>query len=179
MKTRNSAEPYVLFVGRLERLKGLQTVLPVFKNLKLKLKIAGRGAFANKLEHFTAGSSSIEFLGHQSEENLAVLYRNALALLLPSICYENGATVVLEAFQQKTPALVRNIGGMVEAVLENDAGFAFNSNKELETQLLHLQLNPEERDRLGRNGFRAVQKTYSAETHIERYLNLIHHLKKR
>jgi glycosyltransferase involved in cell wall biosynthesis len=39
-----SPEPYFLFVGRLEKIKGLQTLIPVFRDYnKARLLIAGTG----------------------------------------------------------------------------------------------------------------------------------------
>jgi glycosyltransferase involved in cell wall biosynthesis len=38
--------PFFLFVGRLEKLKGLQTLIPVFRRyLKAQLLIAGTGSY--------------------------------------------------------------------------------------------------------------------------------------
>lgn len=49
-KESATREPYFLFVGRLERLKGLQTLIPVFRRYqKAQLWIAGAGHYKARL----------------------------------------------------------------------------------------------------------------------------------
>jgi glycosyltransferase involved in cell wall biosynthesis len=41
---------------------------------------------------------------------------------VPSLSFEVFALVILEAFMQQTPVLVRNIGGMPEIIQESSGG---------------------------------------------------------
>ena len=82
-------EPVFLFVGRLERLKGLQDVIPLFRDLpRVRLRIAGSGTFEPELRRCAEGLANVEFLGQVHPSQVADLYRGALAVLVPSLCYE-------------------------------------------------------------------------------------------
>ncbi|TAK27171.1 MAG: glycosyltransferase, partial [Chloroflexota bacterium] len=103
-----AGSPYFLFVGRLERLKGLQTVIPVFRNYpKAQLFIAGKGDYEGPLRALAAGADNIHFLGHLRRGELRFLYTGAVGLIVPSMCYEMSPFVVIEAFAHGTPVIVR------------------------------------------------------------------------
>jgi glycosyltransferase involved in cell wall biosynthesis len=134
-----SIKPYFLFVGRLEKLKGLQTLIPIFRQYsRARLRIAGTGTFEPHLRQLAAGSRNIEFLGHQSAQQLQTLYRQAVAVIVPSIWFEVFGLVILEAFQQGTPAIVSPWGGMPELIEESGGGFVSKSEKELISALNRL-----------------------------------------
>src|SRR6266516_3494124 len=59
--------PYFLFVGRLEKVKGLQTLLPIFRSYeKARLLVAGTGSYESVLRRMAAGSAHTTFLGYQA-----------------------------------------------------------------------------------------------------------------
>ena len=125
-------KPYFLFVGRLEKIKGLQTLIPVFRHYKkAQLWIAGEGTYGAHLHHLAQGSDNIRFLGHRTKDELQILYRDATALVVPSLSFEVFALVILEAFMQQTPVIVRNIGGMPEIIQESGGGFAYDTDQQL------------------------------------------------
>src|SRR3972149_5468660 len=120
-------EPYFLFVGRLEKLKGLQTLIPIFRHYrKAQLLIAGTGNYEPELRRLANGSDNIRFLGFLSQQQLQVLYRQALAVIVPSLCFESFPLVIIESFREKTPDVVRNLGGMPEIIEERGGGFVFD-----------------------------------------------------
>jgi glycosyltransferase involved in cell wall biosynthesis len=169
-----ASEPYFLFVGRLERLKGLQTLIPIFRRYtKACLLVAGRGSYEKTLREMAAGTPSIVFLGHQSGERLRQLYANAIALIVPSVWYEVFGIVILEAFAQRTPALVRNIGAMPEIVTDTGGGVVYDSDAELVTAMDRLLAEPAVRTTLGHRGHEAVRTRWSAAAHVDGYLDLV------
>ena len=173
------AERYFLYAGRLERVKGLHTILPLFqKRPDLRLWIAGRGAYEQALRAMAADHPNIQFLGFQTEAQLRALYHHAQAVVLPSLWYEVFPLVALEAFQQKTPLLVRNLGALREIVEAGDGGgWAFDNPKELECLLDFVLAHPAERARRGANGFAAYQSAWTAEAHLAQYFELLANLK--
>jgi len=173
---RNQPEqkPYFLFVGRLERIKGLQTLIPVFRHYKkAQLWIAGEGTYGAHLHHRAQGSGDIRFLGHRTKDELQILYRDATALVVPSLSLEVFALVILEAFMQRTPAIVRNIGGMPEIIQESAGGFAYDTDQQLLMAMDELLSDPAYRNRLGANGYRALKQKWSADAHLKSYFALI------
>jgi len=143
-------DPYFLFVGRLEKLKGLQTLIPIFRRyLKAKLLIAGTGSYEPLLRQLAEGCHNIRFLGHLSEKELHTIYREAIALLVPSLCIEIFALVVLEAFREKTPVVVRNLGGIPELIKESGGGFIYDTDDELLAAMDRIMADPSIPERFG------------------------------
>jgi len=166
--------PYFLFVGRLEKLKGLQTLIPTFRRFaKARLLVAGTGSYESKLRAMADGADNIRFLGYVSGERLQSLYRGAVALVIPSICYEAAPLVVIEAFRERTPAIVRNLGAMPEIVSESGGGFIYNTEEDLVGAMDKLLDDPGHRHDLGSNGYNAYREKWTAETHLDHYFELI------
>jgi glycosyltransferase involved in cell wall biosynthesis len=167
-------KPYFLFVGRLEKIKGLQTLISVFRCYrKAQLLVAGTGGYEARLRQLTQGINNIHFLGFLSEQKLQTLYRKAVALIVPSMWFDVFPNVILEAFRQKTPAIVRRMGGMPEYIEESGAGFVYDTNEALVAAMNQVLVDPSCRRRLGQRGHQAYQREWTAEVHLERYYALI------
>jgi glycosyltransferase involved in cell wall biosynthesis len=170
-----AATPYFLFVGRLEKLKGVQTLIPIFRRYPgAQLWIAGTGSYEPQLRGLAAGSGNIRFLGHLSDQQLRVVYRGAVALIVPSIWYEVFGLVIIEAFSQRTPAVVRNLGGMPELIEESGGGFVYETDKELLAAMDRLLADSSLRHEMGLHGYEAYLKKWTADVHMQAYLELIH-----
>ncbi len=170
----DATKPYFLFVGRLEKLKGLQTLIPIFRGYgKAQLWIAGTGSYEPQLRRLARGSVDIRFLGFLSENQLRQLYRQAVAVIVPSICFETFGQVIIEAFSQKTPAIVRNLGAMPEIIAESGGGVIYDTDAELIAAMDKLLLDTAHRERLGINGYHAYLRDWTAEAHMQRYFDLI------
>ena len=172
-----SAPPYVLFVGRLEKLKGLQTVIPLFRDYPhAQLWIAGTGTYESQLRALAGNSPNIRFLGFQGGDALQTLFRQAVAMIMPSINYEVAPLVVMESFRQQTPALVGNIGSMPEPIEDSGGGFVYDNLEELRRHLDRLCGDRALRDDLGMRGYHACLERWSADVHVGRYLEVIQEL---
>jgi len=129
---------YFLFVGRLEKDKGIINLLNLFEDLKnclnSKLIIVGKGSLENYVQDFVAKHSLqdyVLFLGSVDNKKLYSLYANALAVIIPSIWPENAPLVALEAISVGTPVIASNMGGLPEIVGKIDKRLIFNDFKEL------------------------------------------------
>lgn len=172
--SKNCEDPYYLFVGRLEKLKGLQHVLPYFlSNPGVDLKIAGTGNYEDNLRELARGSQNIHFLGHRQGSELQALYKNAIATVMPSLAYEISPIVIGESWSCKTPVVARNIGALGEIVQRGKGGLCFSEIEELSQQLDLLQSNEDERNRLGDNGYAAYTRDWLPENNVPRYLEMI------
>lgn len=167
-------EPYFLFVGRLEKNKGLQNIIPVFKNYPAAaLRVAGEGAYGCQLRQEASGNSNIRFLGLKSHRDLNTLYQNAIALIVPSIWHEVFGIVVIEAFAMKTPVIAHNVGGPPELIHKSKGGMVYSNRDELIHAMDVLRTQPETRKNLGLNGYNAYQKYWSGDHHLDMYFQLI------
>jgi glycosyltransferase involved in cell wall biosynthesis len=170
----SSGRPYFLFVGRLERIKGLQTLIELFRGYDAAdLLVAGEGNYGPDLRRQAAGLEHVRFLGSLDESRLRRLYADAIALLLPSVGYEVAPSVNLEAFAQRTPVIARELGGAAETVAESGAGFTYRTDEELHAAMESLRGDPSLRRELGERGHRAYRERWSEEAHMRSYLTLV------
>jgi len=167
-------EPYYLFVGRLEKLKGLQTLIPIFNNYhKARLLIAGTGSYEPTLRHLAEGNNNVRFLGHLSHQQLKAYYQKAIAVIVPSICFEVFGQVIIEAFSQQTPTIVSNIGGMTGIIKDSGGGVVYDNDEQLLAAMDSLLADPSYRRELGLRGYNTYQQSWTPEAHLERYFALI------
>jgi glycosyltransferase involved in cell wall biosynthesis len=166
--------PYVAVAGRLEKIKGFQDVIAVMKRLPdLDLRIAGSGPFEGELRRLADGLTNVHFEGRLDSSQVAALFRGALAVAVPSLVYETFGYVVLEAFAEKTPVVVRDLGALPELVAESGGGLIFQTQDELIGALKKLSEDADLRIRLGCDGFFARHGLWSEAEHLERYFALI------
>jgi glycosyltransferase involved in cell wall biosynthesis len=166
--------PYFLYVGRLERLKGVQTLIDQFRTYDAAdLLIAGDGEYSTELRRQAAGLRHVTFLGRVHPDALKTLYAQAIALIVPSIGYETFGMVSIEAFAQRTPTIVRDLGGLTEAVDDSGGGFVYRTDEELVAAMESLRTDPGLRQELGNRGHAAYLRLWSEEPHVRRYFEAI------
>jgi len=166
--------PYFLFVGRLEKIKGLQTLIPLFRYYeRAQLWVVGVGDYEPVLRRMAQDSPNIKFLRYQSGEQLRILYEQAVATIVPSLWYEVFGIVILEAFAQGTPVIVSNRGGMPKIIEESGGGFVYDTERELVNAMNQLVGDQNMREQLGGRGYAALQQKWRAEPHMQRYFELI------
>jgi glycosyltransferase involved in cell wall biosynthesis len=168
------AKPYFLFVGRLERIKGLDDVIPAFRRYNdADLLIAGDGEHGDALRQLAAGATNIHFLGRISPARLRALYREAVALIVPSAGFETFGIILIEAFREGVPVIARRIGPFPEIVNACDGGLLFQSPEELIDAMTRMQRDESLRARLGRNGRAGYESLWTEDVVVPRYLDLI------
>jgi glycosyltransferase involved in cell wall biosynthesis len=172
--------PYFLFVGRLEKIKGLHNLFPIFMRYdNYDLLIAGDGVYGDALRKAARAAPNIKFLGRLNHETLQNLYREAIAVIVPSICYEVFGIIIIEAFSMKTPVIVNNLGAMPEVIEDSGGGFVYGNEGELIVAMEKLAENTDLRNEIGRKGYQAFLQFWSEDSHMEKYLNLIKDIRKK
>ncbi|MGB3147576.1 MAG: glycosyltransferase family 4 protein [Paracoccaceae bacterium] len=147
---RDHPRPYFLFVGRLEKIKGLQDVFPAMEKYpEADLLILGDGDYAAELKALAAGNPRIQFLGRKSPEELNAYYRGAEALIVPSVCYETFGIILIESFRLGTPVIARQLGPFPEIVEKAGAGYLFESEADLIGAMRQVQSDPTRRAKMG------------------------------
>ncbi|MFT7463710.1 MAG: glycosyltransferase involved in cell wall biosynthesis [Pseudohongiellaceae bacterium] len=174
MATASDSRPYFLFVGRLEKLKGVHELLRLFASYdKARLLIVGDGDQRAELEAQASDLEQVSFLGSVHPSQLVALYRGALAVLVPSLCYEAFNLIPIEAFAQGTPAIVRDLGATPELVRDSGAGFTFETLEQCAEAMERLRNNGALRAELGRKARAAWEERWTEEVHMERYLAIV------
>ncbi|MGJ5620579.1 glycosyltransferase family 4 protein [Sulfitobacter sp. MF3-043] len=152
--------PYFLFVGRLERIKGLQDAFPAMDRYPdADLLILGDGDYAGELRQLAAGNPRIKFLGRKPPEELDAYYRGALGLIVPSVCYETFGIILIESFRLGTPVIARRLGPFPEIVERSGGGVLFETEDELVAAMRSFQDGSDTRSRMAgaaRAGFETL-----------------------
>jgi glycosyltransferase involved in cell wall biosynthesis len=170
-------QPYFLFVGRLEKIKGVQNLIPIFQQRpQYTLLIAGTGEYESSLRQLVGSTPNIRFLGRLDHSQLVDLYRSATAVIVPSICYEVFGIIIIESFATRTPVIVNNLGALPEVVQDSGGGFIYNNSEELLGRMDALVNTPNLRDELGAKGHEAYLKFWTEDYHLDVYFDLIHSL---
>lgn len=166
--------PFFLYVGRLEKLKGVQDVLHLFATYReADLVIVGAGSYEATLREQARGLAHVRFLAKVHPSALAAIYRKAVAVLVPSLCYETFGLTAAEAMSHGTPAIVRRIGALAENLEQSGGGLGFTTLEECREAMERLRTQPALRDELGRRGAEAVRTRWSVEAHLAQYLEIV------
>ena len=130
----------VLFVGRIEPLKGVDTLIEAMSCVQLKeerpvhLAIIGGDPAASpqemsaemarlqKLCDDLAVGQTVVFLGKRDQDKLPYYYSAAQLLVMPSH-YESFGMVALEAMACGTPVIASEVGGLAYLVRDGETGF--------------------------------------------------------
>jgi glycosyltransferase involved in cell wall biosynthesis len=166
--------PYVAAAGRLEKIKGFQDAIDAMRCLPhLDLRIAGTGRYEAALRERARGMANVHFEGQLDAAHVAALFRGARTVVVPSLVYETFGYVVLEAFHEATPVVVRDLGALPELVAQSRGGLVFHSQAGLINALDQLVHDDDLRHTLGRNGKRMRHTIWSESYHLDRYFALI------
>jgi glycosyltransferase involved in cell wall biosynthesis len=174
---RPQAEPYFLFVGRLELIKGLQTLIALWNRVgPYDLLVAGTGSYEPQLRAMAAAQPRIKFLGPLRQDQLGAPYYHALAVVIPSITYETFGLTSVEAFARKTPVVVRDLGALPEIIEDSGGGFVYRTDEELLAALDRIAKSPALRSDLGEKGYQAFLCLWCREAHLKQYFDFIESL---
>ena len=166
--------PYFFFVGRLERIKGLDDVIPVFRDFPgADLLIAGDGTHGEHLRGLAAGMPNVTFLGRVAPDDLRQYYQHAVALLVPSECFETFGIVLIESFRQGTPVIARRLGPFPEIVEASGGGELFSTRDELLAAMHRLFDDPAHRAQRSAAGYAAYVHRWSERVVVPQYLDIV------
>jgi len=171
---RPQERPYFLFVGRLEAIKGLQTLIQVWKRVvDFDLLVAGTGNYEQELRDQAASNPRIKFLGALPQRELGALYVHALACIVPSLTYETFGIIIIESFARKTPVIARDLGALPEVIHDSGGGFVYRTDDELLAAINRIAASLQLRSELGEKGYRSFVRWWSREAHLERYFGFL------
>ena len=171
---------YILYLGRLEKDKGVDVLIKAFPAIKkehpdIKLKIAGEGKEMNTLKTLADKlhiGHSIDFLGIIRGGNKIQALRNALLLVCPSRSEAFGI-VILEAFAAGIPVIASRVGGIPEIIEDKVNGLlAEPDNPEQLSSKIDLLLKDHElRNHFVRSALITVSR-YDWYLIVNQYINI-------
>jgi starch synthase len=198
----NPSEPYVLFVGRITRQKGVTHLVDAIPHLPPRTQVvlcAGApdtpeiaAEMREKVERARAVNPRVIWIEKMlSKPEMIQLYSNCSVFCCPSV-YEPFGIINLEAMACKAPVVASATGGILEVVVDGVTGylvpfdqdpvtsFPFHPDafsRDLAKKLSALLADPEKARRFGEAGRKRVEEKFSwtaiADRTIELYEELI------
>lgn len=167
----------LLFIGRVEALKGAHFLLPIAKILKnkgipYKINVIGSGNIINKLKSQSRREGlNIKFYGfvsHMSQKFIEIMKESHI-LLAPSLWHEPFGIVILEAMNFGIPVIASNRGGIKEIVKQNDVGIIVPPDPENIAKKIELLINNKKMyKKFSSNAIKNI-KRYEPERVFKRY----------
>jgi glycosyltransferase involved in cell wall biosynthesis len=163
----------LVFLGRVEHVKGAHIAVEVARRTGRKLIIAGNvpGGEAHR-EYFDAqilphvDGDRIQYVGPVADPEKNRLLGRAAALLMPILWDEPFGIVMAEAMACGTPVIGLNRGALPEVVEEGRNGFVCNSLNELVAATMRTGEIRRSECR------RTMEERFSAPVMVDRYLQL-------
>jgi len=168
-------------IGRLVFYKNVEVLIRAInivkeQESKIKLVIVGGGPQLEKIQDMVKNMNledNIIIKGHISSEQKIKLISESNAMLFPSLC-EGFGLVILEAFSQNKPILVSDIRPTSDIISHEETGFVLSptDEKEWAEHILKLIKNPQESQRMGKNGNHILKTEYNQELFYKRMLKM-------
>ena len=102
-----------------------------------------------------------------------MLYERALAVIVPSICFEVLGQIIIEGFSVKTPSIVCPIGAPPDIINESGGGLVYQDDAELVAALDRMAGDAAFRARCGEAGHRYFLEHFTSDAHFRKYFGLI------
>jgi glycosyltransferase involved in cell wall biosynthesis len=122
LREKKTTEKYFLMVGRLIAYKRHSIAIRAFNELRLPLKIIGRGPELKRLKKIAG--PTIEFLHRTDDEELKQYYADCQAVIFPQ--EEDFGIVAIEALSSGKPLIAFRGGDIPEHMEENRMGVFFD-----------------------------------------------------
>lgn len=142
-------KPTLIYLGRINKLKGAEDAVETFKIVKreipkAKLWFVGAGLpdYERKIKQKVADyhlTASVKFFGFVSEKKKFELLSKAHLLMVPSR-HEGWGLIVSEAGFAGTPAVVYNVSGLKDVVRDKKTGLICQKNTPQEMARLSISL---------------------------------------
>lgn len=165
--------PYILFVGRTSRQKGMTYLIDAMASVDpgVRLVCCTSAPDTKEVEEEIAEKVAKEpralwINSLLREEQYVELYANASVFACPSV-YEPFGIINLEAMACETPVVASRVGGILETVVDGETGYLVEpaNPRAIADAINTLLRNPEMAKKFGRNGRRRVEDHFSW-THI-------------
>jgi glycosyltransferase involved in cell wall biosynthesis len=139
------------YLGQFADYKGVHILLQAFNRLdqsKRKCMLVLHGTLTNKTPYGARilkeiqGNDQIINSGRYDNARVGEILNQLDLIIVPSVCYENRPTIIVEALAMKTPVVASKIGGIGELIADEQNGLLFEAGNVAElTQKLQRFLD--------------------------------------
>jgi glycogen synthase len=183
----NTEEPYVLFVGRITRQKGIVHLVNAIKYMNPGFQIVLCAGAPDTKEIAAEMNAAVAAAQRAREgvvwiaemvdnESKIELYSNAAVFVCPSI-YEPFGIINLEAMACDVPVVASAVGGIKEVVVDGETGYLVSVeqmqespfeplqpdkfSRDLAARINDLMADPEKRKKFGQAGRKRAEELFS------------------
>ena len=168
---------YFLFFGRLERYKGIFTLIEAASTLKdTPLLIVGDGNDRPEIEQIIEkqGLKHIKLLGFKQKEELQQLIKGSICTITPSEWYETFGLTLIESFAYGKPVIASRIGGMTEIITDGVDGYLIEPGNilELRSRMEWMSQNKAQALQMGSLGREKVAQKFNSKLHYQKLMKV-------
>ncbi len=173
-------KPFVFFVGRLTRQKGVFDLIdamehvPAGTSLVLATGKPDTPEIEEELRRVVKANPNVVWINQMLEDpDLVSLYNEAAVFACPSI-YEPFGIINLEAMACETPVVATRVGGIKEVVVDKETGFLVppGDPAKLGRAITRLLEDPKLAARMGKAGRKRVLQQFTWDRIAEKTLKL-------
>lgn len=174
-------QPFFLFVGRIEKQKGLMTLVKAFEGTEYNLKIIGfsNDGYEDDLKEYLKGKKhNIEFLGRKNFDEIVPYLKTCLCTVVPSEWYDNFPNVILESFAYKKAVIATDFGSLPELVKDGLTGllFKYADINDFRCKIKLMFEQTVKTRSMGENGYEMLVQKYLPSVHYKQLLTLFEKL---
>jgi glycosyltransferase involved in cell wall biosynthesis len=153
-------------IGRLSHEKGVRFALEAARAVGGRVTVAGEGPLGQELR---AAYPDVAFVGRLDSTAVADLVRRSMAVIVPSVWFENAPMSVLEAMSSGTPVIASAIGGIPEQITDGVDGLLVQPGEvdALAVAMRALLEDSTLATRLGTAARATVAQRFSPELHLQ------------
>ena len=166
---------HTYFIGRLERSKGILTVIDIINKIDrdVVLHVIGSGPCQKEAEKLVAKlkiQEKVIFHGKMPHYEFIKNVRPDI-FVFPTKRIEGFPMVIVEAMFAGIPTVAFDWGGVSDAVIDGKTGFLIRAgdNEEFKEKLIKLIDSIEMRQEMGKNSREIAEKDYTIDTMVDRY----------
>lgn len=169
---RASFGKHILFVGRLDPVKGVPLLLEAFVAVRerhpdARLTIVGDGAKRADAEQQARArglGDIVTFAGYKTQAEVAELLEVSDLLVLPSFA-EGVPVVLMEAMASRIPVIASRVAGVQELVRDGETGYTVPPGDvaTLSDRISHLLADPDLCRRMGEAGRAVVEAEFNLD----------------
>ena len=174
-------------VSRLERIKGMDMVVPAFAEIykhypSMRLLIVGdgsqRGFMEKQVQNAGLPEESVQFVGRQGQDKLQSFYDQIDILLMPSRSEGFGLTAI-EGMARGCVPVVSNTGGLPEVVEDGVSGLLHTSEsvEDMISKIASVICNPKLFEQLSFGSYNRAQDFSKGKYYkqVEQLYDKLHH----
>ena len=165
----------MIFIGRIEKQKNIETLIKVMIDLQLKILIIGNGRLNKYLERkFESLCRGSRWIKNVNNTKIPFYIHQSKFFILPSF-YEGQPKSLLEAMACGIPIIGADSPGINQLITHKKNGILCDTDHDsIKTAILELDGDTEMQNKIIKNGIKYITHHFSPEKNIQKELDIYH-----